>query len=295
MAIADDMAGSPPLVDTTELADGASRCVKGGSAVAEVLEPDYESERATTTTCESSIQGDSDRGTPTQVSPRGEARSSWPDDGLYDGSSLHMGSIPPPPGLAADPVLGDSSCLTGAYGGPMEDHANSSGSQLRTGLQSKAAPFLSVVPFLAANAANTTEHVWDNMWRLATDNWSPEDHQAYVDQNQPYYQPCGDMSTTGLYMSEHWMSGGGHETDTTIMLRNLPNDYTRDMLTELLDELGFSAQYDFVYLPVDFKRWAGLGYAFINMVSNEAAREVIYKMTGFQSWKRNSGKVCEAI
>merc|ERR1711953_941442 len=43
------------------------------------------------------------------------------------------------------------------------------------------------------------------------------------------------------------------------MLRNLPNDYTRDMLLELLDEDGF---------------------------------QLIKKLDGFTNWKKNSGKIC---
>jgi len=80
---------------------------------------------------------------------------------------------------------------------------------------------------------------------------------------------------------------------TTVMLRNLPNDYTRDMLLELMDEHGFLGRYDFVYLPMDFKRWAGLGYAFANMVSHEAAMEMIERLNGFTNWKKMSAKVCE--
>ena len=50
------------------------------------------------------------------------------------------------------------------------------------------------------------------------------------------------------------------------MLRNLPNNYTRDMFLSLLDEEGLSELYDFVYLPMDFCRDANLGYAFVNLV-----------------------------
>ena len=41
---------------------------------------------------------------------------------------------------------------------------------------------------------------------------------------------------------------------TTVMLRNLPNDYTREMLLALLDTQGFANSYDFVYMPIDFKK-----------------------------------------
>ena len=51
-----------------------------------------------------------------------------------------------------------------------------------------------------------------------------------------------------------------------MMLRNLPNNYTRDMFLSLLDEEGLSELYDFVYLPMDFCRDANLGYAFVNLV-----------------------------
>jgi len=51
------------------------------------------------------------------------------------------------------------------------------------------------------------------------------------------------------------------------MLRNLPNNYTRDMFLSLLDEQGLSGLYDFVYLPMDFCRDANLGYAFVNFVN----------------------------
>jgi hypothetical protein len=80
---------------------------------------------------------------------------------------------------------------------------------------------------------------------------------------------------------------------TTLMLRNLPNSYTRDMLIELLDNEGFSGYYDLVYVPVDFMKLAGLGYAFVNFTANEAAEKATQAFQGFATWKNTSKKVCE--
>jgi len=81
--------------------------------------------------------------------------------------------------------------------------------------------------------------------------------------------------------------------NTTVMMRNIPNNYNREMVLELLDTEGFKAQYDFVYLPMDFHRMAGLGYAFVNLVSNDVAEKVKVHFEGFSNWKLASQKVCE--
>merc|ERR1719277_2420298 len=80
---------------------------------------------------------------------------------------------------------------------------------------------------------------------------------------------------------------------TTVMMRNIPNDYTRTMLTDLLDETGFNKKYDFVYVPHDFHRESGLGYAFVNMVSFKAAQEIKKALSGYSDWKKKSKKVVE--
>jgi hypothetical protein len=79
------------------------------------------------------------------------------------------------------------------------------------------------------------------------------------------------------------------------MLRNIPNDYSRDMVVELLDSQGFAARYDFIYLPVDFKRMAGLGYAFVNCISHADAEEMMAIFHGFRDWRFNSAKTCEVV
>jgi hypothetical protein len=80
---------------------------------------------------------------------------------------------------------------------------------------------------------------------------------------------------------------------TTLCLRNVPNNHTRSMLIKLLDQEGFSGHYDLVYVPVDFTRFAGLGYAFVNFSSNEAAEKAIQTFQGFKGWGSTSQKVCD--
>jgi len=82
------------------------------------------------------------------------------------------------------------------------------------------------------------------------------------------------------------------EWRTTVMIRNMPNNYTRDMLLELVDTMGFSGAYDFAYLPVDFQSQAGLGYAFINFSSVAEAKRCFERFEGFSNWKVPSEKVC---
>lgn len=80
---------------------------------------------------------------------------------------------------------------------------------------------------------------------------------------------------------------------TTAMLRNIPNDYTRCMLTSLLDSEGFAGLYNFLYLPIDFIRGAGIGYAFVNMVSNVEADRFLEHFSGFSSWCIPSRKIAD--
>lgn len=75
------------------------------------------------------------------------------------------------------------------------------------------------------------------------------------------------------------------------MLRNMPNNYSRAMLLNLLDDEGFTGSYDFLYLPMDFKSRACLGYAFINFVDGETAGRFWAKFDGYCNWAIPSKKV----
>lgn len=87
-------------------------------------------------------------------------------------------------------------------------------------------------------------------------------------------------------------SADGRQMRTTLMLRNLPNNYTRSMLVDLLDSEGFARRYDFVYVPHDFKTNAGLGFAFVNLVTPYDAECMKQQLEGFRRWCLPSSKTC---
>ncbi|KAJ0261117.1 Protein DA1-related 4 [Hirschfeldia incana] len=58
----------------------------------------------------------------------------------------------------------------------------------------------------------------------------------------------------------------GDDIRTTLIIKNIPNKYTRTMLVAEIDE-NHKGDYDFLYLSTDFKRKCNMGHAFVNMVS----------------------------
>ncbi|CEG45527.1 mei2-like protein [Plasmopara halstedii] len=83
----------------------------------------------------------------------------------------------------------------------------------------------------------------------------------------------------------------GTDKRTTLMIRNIPNKYTQQMLLAEINS-NHRGNYDFFYLPIDFKNKCNMGYAFINFI--EAAHiELFHKNFNGQKWTNfNSEKVC---
>jgi len=83
----------------------------------------------------------------------------------------------------------------------------------------------------------------------------------------------------------------------TAMLRNIPNKYTRSMMVKQLNKAGFKGDYDFLYLPIDFKNRCNVGYVFLSFRTPEACARfggeyhgtpAVKKLPGF-----NTTKICE--
>lgn len=68
---------------------------------------------------------------------------------------------------------------------------------------------------------------------------------------------------------------------TTCVVRNMPEDYTRQKLLDLIDNVGFAGKYNLVYLPMDFKNKTNLGYAFVDLVSDDVALKFFETFSGF--------------
>lgn len=81
------------------------------------------------------------------------------------------------------------------------------------------------------------------------------------------------------------------ERKTTLMIRNIPNKYTKELMLETIDAY-FHDAYDFFYLPIDFKNNCNVGYAFINFKDLKHI-EPFYKRFDKKKWAIfNSEKIC---
>jgi hypothetical protein len=103
----------------------------------------------------------------------------------------------------------------------------------------------------------------------------------------------GQVGPPGAWMPKPFAEPSADGMSTSLMMRNLPNCYTREMLLALLNDEGFAGSYNFIYLPIDFRRGLGLGYAFINFVTPMVAQGFHQHFSGFSQWRAPSDKVCE--
>ncbi|URD82877.1 hypothetical protein MUK42_02097 [Musa troglodytarum] len=105
---------------------------------------------------------------------------------------------------------------------------------------------------------------------------------------------------------------------TTVMIKNLPNKFTKEKLLGILDqhcheenqkmmeegnekpvELGKGnnssttlSEFDFLYLPIDFKTGNNMGYAFVNFTSAVAAWRLYSSLQNYDWKPHGSRKIC---
>lgn len=141
--------------------------------------------------------------------------------------------------------------------------------------------------------------------------YAPESNYQHEECNQvtPEYREMGEFSLTPARVAQDSPkstlaplakstenrnhSDTENHLATTLMFRNIPNKYTREMLLEEIGEKGFNGKYDFFYLPIDFRNRCNVGYAFINFISQKEAETFKYAFQGQQLKEFNSAKVCK--
>eukprot|EP00547_Thalassionema_nitzschioides_P017591 CAMPEP_0194246802 /NCGR_PEP_ID=MMETSP0158-20130606/15609_1 /TAXON_ID=33649 /ORGANISM="Thalassionema nitzschioides, Strain L26-B" /LENGTH=872 /DNA_ID=CAMNT_0038982795 /DNA_START=81 /DNA_END=2699 /DNA_ORIENTATION=- len=86
----------------------------------------------------------------------------------------------------------------------------------------------------------------------------------------------------------------GRDARTSLMVRNIPNKYTQQMLlSEFTDNGHGPGKIDFFYLPIDFKNKCNRGYVFVNFVD---CRDIVqfHRQYFGQHWRVfNSDKICD--
>ena len=80
---------------------------------------------------------------------------------------------------------------------------------------------------------------------------------------------------------------------TTLMLRNIPNKFTRDELVEVISLRMSLDNFDFFYLPSDFRSGCNFGYAFINLRSPARVAQFFEQFHLLPLRKRGPAKTCQ--
>jgi len=115
-------------------------------------------------------------------------------------------------------------------------------------------------------------------------------------QSPPGYPiPMGAMPGMPAGIVPEVPKGANGHTRTTAMLRNLPSEYTRDMVISLLNAEGFERLYDFVYMPMNLRTMSSFGYVFVNFVSPVVADQCRSVFQGLTRWEFESDKVCDVL
>lgn len=75
--------------------------------------------------------------------------------------------------------------------------------------------------------------------------------------------------------------------NTTVVLRKIPRDMTRDLMQRILKEQGFACSYDFLYLPMDFDKAQCFGFAIINFVDGAVAATALDRFSQISAFGNN--------
>ncbi|KAI3989142.1 hypothetical protein MKX01_033178 [Papaver californicum] len=150
--------------------------------------------------------------------------------------------------------------------------------------------------------SNQKRMIWKPKSMISSDNGVPttSDHDRVMSILLP----------SKKLVEEECDSTQNNSHETTLMIRNIPSKYTREMLMNLLEEhckevneMGETdseddirederlSAFDFLYLPIDFETGCNKGYAFVNMINSSGAEKLKLFLTGYKWGVYQSKKI----
>lgn len=105
--------------------------------------------------------------------------------------------------------------------------------------------------------------------------------------NVPHSQKNQCQSTETIKEANNLLSvdEANENEQTTVMIRNVPSDFTRYRLEETLNQNGFHTEYNFAYVPISFKSdKTSFGYALVNFRNNQSAQRFLSEFEGYDGW-----------
>lgn len=132
-------------------------------------------------------------------------------------------------------------------------------------------------------------------------SWSFSEAESNSSSQQPFNRR--EVSNSIYTPSDQGSANDEHgamappDACTTVMLRNIPNKYTRSGLLAALVERGFDPSSDCnnLYLPMDASSGCNLGYAFLNFTTHEKALSFMKQFDGCRLPSAGSRKVCSVV
>lgn len=111
------------------------------------------------------------------------------------------------------------------------------------------------IPSVSNKSCIEHAHVQNNhMDTVHYDNYICNKENRDNNANDTIYK-CEESIPLGTILNIHNLDSNNNAL-TTVMLRNIPNKYTQNMLMDVMNE-HFKGLYDFFYLPIDFRnKWA---------------------------------------
>ncbi|CAI8616902.1 unnamed protein product [Vicia faba] len=129
--------------------------------------------------------------------------------------------------------------------------------------------------------------------KLKNESFRRNHHKEYVNIQQQHSRASTDGKNKASIFPVVPVRPDGDET--TVMIKNVPSKYTRDMIVKFLEnhcmvenakdkENGQENTFDFVYLPIDFRTGLNKGYAFVNFTKPSAAWRFLVTASN-QKWE----------